>query len=93
MQITNILIKDLAPYPKNARKHPKKQVEVLAKNIERFGFTTPVLVDKNNVIIAGHGRLEAVKVLGWKEVPCVRMENLNEEELYRDWETIGRAHV
>lgn len=81
MQISNLKISDLIPYKSNARTHPKKQIDLLAKNIERFGFTVPVLIDKDNVIIAGHGRILALKQLGKTEVPCVRMENLNEEEI------------
>lgn len=81
MQITNIKIKELKEYDKNARTHPKKQIDLLAKNIERFGFTVPVLIDKNNEIIAGHGRIMAMKQLGKDEVPCVKMENLSDEEV------------
>ncbi len=81
MVIENIKIDYLKPYEKNAKTHPKKQVDLLASNIERFGFTTPCLVDKDNNLIAGHGRLEAVKTLGWTDVPCVRMENLTPEEV------------
>lgn len=81
MQITNIKIKDLKEYDKNARTHPKKQIDLLSKNIEEFGFTTPVLIDKENNIIAGHGRILAMKQLGKDEVPCVRLENLNDEQV------------
>lgn len=81
MQIVNLKVSELKPYEKNHRTHPKKQIDLLAKNIERFGFTTPVLIDNNNEIIAGHGRLLALKQLGKDEVPCVRMENLSEEEV------------
>ena len=76
MKIETIKIKDLVLYKKNTRTHPKAQLELLKKNIQRFGFTTPCLIDKDNELIAGHGRIEAVKELGWTEVPCVRMENL-----------------
>ena len=81
MQIETINISDITPYEKNAKSHPKKQIDLLAENITRFGFTTPCLVDKDNNLIAGHGRLEAVKTLGWTDVPCVRMENLTEDEV------------
>ena len=81
MNIENITLTDLKPYEKNAKTHPKKQVELLAENITRFGFTTPVLVDKDNNVIAGHGRLLALKQLGRTEVPCVRMEHLSPEEV------------
>lgn len=81
MTIDTITISDIKPYEKNAKSHPKKQVDLLAENIKRFGFTTPCLVDKDNNLIAGHGRLEAVKTLGWTDVPCVRMENLTDDEV------------
>ena len=81
MKIINLKLDELKPYEKNHRIHPKKQIDLLAKNIERFGFTTPVLIDKNNEIIAGHGRLLALKQLGRDDVPCVRMENLTPDEV------------
>ena len=81
MEIVHIAISDITPYEKNAKSHPKKQVDLLAENITRFGFTTPCLIDKDNNLIAGHGRLEAIKTLNWNEVPCVRMENLTEDEV------------
>ena len=81
MQIEHIELTELKPYEKNAKKHPPKQVDLLAKNIQRFGFTTPVLVDKDNSVIAGHGRLLALKQLGHKDVPCVRMEHLTPDEV------------
>lgn len=81
MKIVTLKVSELKPYEKNHRTHPKKQVDLLAKNIERFGFTTPVLIDKNNVVIAGHGRLLALKQLNREEVPCVRMENLSDDEV------------
>lgn len=81
MQVIDLEISNLRPYEKNARRHPQKQIDVLAKNIERFGFTTPVLVSEDNEVIAGHGRLLALKQLGRTEVPCVRMEGLTKEEI------------
>ena len=81
MKIEGIKISELKPYNKNARIHNDKQIDLLSKNIEKFGFTTPVLIDKNNEIIAGHGRIEALKKLNWQNVPCVRMEGLTDEEV------------
>lgn len=80
MQIVDIKISELKDYEKNAKLHDKKQIDLLAKNIERFGFTTPVLINKHNVVIAGHGRIMAMKQLGREEVPCVKMEKLSEKE-------------
>ena len=81
MKVIDLSISELKPYPKNARIHPQKQVDLLAKNIQKFGFTTPVLISENNEVIAGHGRLLALKQLGKKKVPCVKMEGLTEEEV------------
>ena len=81
MKVFDIKITDLKPYEKNARTHPQKQVDLLAKNITRFGFTTPILIDENNEIIAGHGRLLALKQLNATTAPVVRMEGLTAEEV------------
>ena len=56
-------IKDLHPYKNNAKKHPKEQVEQIANSIKEFGFTQPVLIDENNNVIAGHGRILGAKKL------------------------------
>lgn len=72
-------IKDIKPYEKNAKKHPKKQIEQVANSIKEFGFNQPVVVDKNGVLIVGHGRLEAAKLLGLKEIPTITVD-LTEEQ-------------
>ena len=74
-----INIEQLKPYPKNAKKHPKKQIEQVANSIKEFGFNQPIVVDKNNVVIVGHGRLEAAKLLKMKEVPTLQVD-LTEEQ-------------
>src|SRR3990167_354296 len=81
MKIETLKLSALIPYEKNARVHNKKQIALLVKNIEKFGFTSPCLVDEKNNVIAGHGRLLAVKELGWDKVPCVRIEGLTEKEV------------
>lgn len=81
MKIETLQIKALHPYERNAKKHPKKQVDLLAKNIMEFGFTTPVLIDEDNNVIAGHGRLLALQSLGEVKAPCVRMSGLTEEQI------------
>ena len=74
-------IKELKPYKKNAKKHPKEQVEKIANSIKEFGFTQPVIVDKDNCVVAGHGRILGAKKAGIKEVPTVALENLTEEQI------------
>lgn len=71
-----VKITELKPYPKNARTHSPKQIHQIAKSIKTFGFTNPVLVDKDNCILAGHGRVEAAKLAGLTEVPVVCITHL-----------------
>lgn len=71
---------DLRPYGRNARTHSRKQVRQIADSIERFGFTNPVLISDDSEIIAGHGRVEAAKLLGLKTVPTLRLSHLSPEE-------------
>ena len=84
MQEMNVIyknIKELKPYKKNAKKHDKKQVEQIANSIKEFGFTQPVIIDKNNCVVAGHGRILGAKKAGLKEVPTVCLEDLTEEQI------------
>ena len=68
----------LKPDPRNARTHPKRQIEQIIASIRHFGFTNPVLIDETDVLIAGHGRLRAAKELGLSEVPAIMLEGLSE---------------
>jgi hypothetical protein len=70
-------ISQLRPYPKNARTHSKRQVRQIADSIKTFGFTNPVLISDDKEIIAGHGRVEAAKLLAMGSVPAVRLSHLN----------------
>lgn len=74
-------IEDLAPYANNARTHSKKQVRQIADSIRRFGFCNPVLIADDNTIIAGHGRVEAAKLIGMTEVPVRRLSHLSKDEV------------
>ena len=74
-------IKELKPYKKNAKKHPKTQVEQIANSIKKFGFTQPVLIDKDNNVVAGHGRVLGAKKAGLKEVPTLCLDDLTEEQI------------
>ena len=78
--IKELSITSLKPYARNARAHSRKQVKQIAASIERFGFTNPVLVSDDGEIIAGHGRVEAAKLLGWKAVPTLALSHLSETE-------------
>ena len=79
-QVADRAISALKPYSRNARTHSKKQIKQIARSIERFGFTNPVLVSDDGEIIAGHGRVEAAKLLGWKAVPTLALSHLSETE-------------
>jgi DNA modification methylase len=79
-QIKEWTITSLRPYARNARTHSRTQVKQIASSIERFGFTNPVLVSDDGEIIAGHGRVEAAKLLGWKTVPTIALSHLSEAE-------------
>lgn len=81
IRVTYRKIRELKPYKKNAKKHPKEQVERIANSIKEFGFTQPVLIDKHNCVVAGHGRILGAKKAGLKEVPTVCLEELTEEQI------------
>ena len=68
----------LKPNPRNSRTHSKKQIRQIADSILAFGFVVPIVVDENNTILLGHGRLEAAIVLGLTEVPVIVLEGLSE---------------
>ncbi len=69
-------ISTLTPEPRNARQHPQRHLEQLARSIQTFGFTCPILIDAHGHVIAGHGRLLAVQFLGWSQVPTITLEHL-----------------
>lgn len=79
-RIETLSVIQLRPYARNARTHSKKQVRQIADSIARFGFTNPVLIDDRDMIIAGHGRVQAAKLLGLKTVPCIRLSSMTEAE-------------
>jgi len=71
----------LAGYPNNSRKHSQHQIRQIAASIKAFGFTNPVLIDQNDTVIAGHGRVAAAKLLGMDQVPTIRLESLSEDQV------------
>ena len=80
LKIEYLPIKALKPYEKNTRKHQKKDVDNIAKSIEKFGMLDPIGIWKGNIIVEGHGRMMACKQLGMTEVPCVRLDHLTDEQ-------------
>jgi hypothetical protein len=80
MKIDYMRVCELRPYPNNARTHSKKQVRQIANSIAKFGFCNPVLIDDDKQIIAGHGRVEAAKLLDIAAVPTCRLSHLSEAD-------------
>ena len=80
LKLENIAIEKLIPYARNSRTHSDDQVAQIAASIKEFGFTNPVLIDKEDGIIAGHGRVMAARKLGLKDIPCLRLGHLSETQ-------------
>ena len=80
LEIAETAIEKIKPYKNNARTHSKHQITQIADSIQNFGFTNPVLIDGDNNIIAGHGRIEGAKQMGLKHVPTIRLDYLTEAQ-------------
>lgn len=80
LQVETISVSALKPYPRNARTHSKKQIRQIADSIREFGWTNPILIDDQCGLIAGHGRLDAAKLLGLSEVPVIRLTDMTEAQ-------------
>ena len=80
MEIVNKKLDDLKPYENNPRFNDDA-VEYVANSIKEFGFKVPIVIDKNNVIVAGHTRYKASMELGLKEVPCIVADDLSEKQI------------
>lgn len=81
MNIKEVKISDIKAYNKNAKKHNDDQVKAIAKSIKKFGFRQPLVIDKNNEIVVGHGRYLAAVQLGIKAVPCEYADDLTDDEI------------
>lgn len=79
-QIEVVSMDEITPYENNPRINDNA-IDKVVESISEFGFTNPILLDENNVIIAGHTRYEASKVLGLDEVPCIYLTDLSEEQI------------
>ena len=78
LAVTYRAVSDLIPDPRNARTHPKRQIDQLKASIQEFGFTNPILADPGGHVIAGHGRLQAARAMGLAEVPTIILSELSE---------------
>lgn len=80
MNVLDVNVADLKPYEKNPRKNDEAVKNVVA-SIQQFGFKVPLVIDKNNIIVAGHTRYKAAKELGLKTVPCIVADDLTEKQI------------
>ena len=80
MAIEHVPTESVKPNPTNARKHPKRQILLIAKNMQTFGVTHPILIDEDNMIIGGHARVAAARHNQLKEIPAIRFSNLTEQQ-------------
>jgi len=80
VQVEEVPLKDLIPYARNSRTHSESQVSQIAGSIQEFGWTNPVLIDGEGVIIAGHGRVLAAQRLKMETVPCIRLTHLTDAQ-------------
>jgi hypothetical protein len=80
LKIEYVDINELKEYSNNAKLHPDEQIEQIKQSIKDFGMNDPLAIDKNNVIIEGHGRLLACRQLGIEQVPVIRLNELTEEQ-------------
>ncbi len=80
LKIEFVSVDTIIPNPRNARTHSKRQLKQIASSIKAFGFTNPVLIDEQDMLIAGHGRLEAAKTLGVDQIPSIRITHLSDAE-------------
>ena len=80
MQIKTVTVDKLIPYVRNSRTHSDAQIAQIAASIKEFGWTNPILVDAENGIIAGHGRLMAARKLGYKDVPVIELKDMTETQ-------------
>jgi DNA modification methylase len=79
-QTREVRTPSIRPNPANVRTHPKKQIRLLARIIQQFGFVVPIIVDENDIILAGHGRWLAAKLIGLRTVPVIKLRGLSEAE-------------
>jgi len=80
LQIEYLPVEKLRPYERNARTHSDAQIDAIAESIRQFGFNSPILIDDDNGVIAGHARLAAARKLGLDTVPCVRLSHLSDAQ-------------
>src|SRR5450759_3659979 len=81
LNVTYEEIKNLVPYAMNSRIHSQRQIRQIADSSRTFGFTNPVLVNRSRMIVAGHGRVQAAKLLAIRKVPTICLDSLTEDQV------------
>jgi len=79
-KIVKLNLKELNVFDQNPKLHSNEQIDKIIKSIQTYGFTNPLIVDENNMILAGHGRYEASQKLNLEQVPCIKLTNLTETQ-------------
>ena len=79
MEIINVAIRDIHPYPNNPRKN-SDAVDTVAESIRQCGYCAPIIVDEDHIILAGHTRYKALKKLGWQECPVLLLQGMSDEQ-------------
>lgn len=80
LKVVYMAPEELKPYKNNAKRHPEEQIEQIKESIKEFGFNDPIAVDKDNVVVEGHGRLIAAMEMGLEKVPVIKLDELTEEQ-------------
>lgn len=81
MDIITMRLDDLKPYSNNTKEHPQEQIDEIKESIARYGMNDPIAIwGKSNVIVEGHGRFEALRQMGIKEAPCIRLDHLTDKQ-------------
>ena len=81
LNIVYLPVADIHPYSANPRKHGRESIDAIKQSIEQFGFKVPLQIDKDHVIVNGHGRLLAAKELGFTELPCIVCDDLEARKI------------
>ncbi len=81
IQVVDIEIDKIIPYKNNIKIHTDTQIELVSKSIQQYGMLQPIIVDKNNIIVAGHCRYEAYKLLNMQTIPCICASELTEKQI------------
>src|SRR5262249_58068835 len=76
--VSAVALDHIKPHPRNTRTHSKKQIRQIADSIQAVGFAAPVLIDESGMLLAGHGRIEAAKMLRLRTIPAIVIEGLSE---------------